>query len=138
MNCICNQKTEIENSLLNSDEWVYKPWGKYCSHFSPDDKAVCFKTLIIDCGQQLSLQYHQKRAEFWYIHDEFAVYRLTVGDDTEILKGARTINIPRGEKHTILNMSSIPLKIYETQYGYCEESDIVRIYDPYANQRGNG
>ena len=135
MTC-CIQKP-ILSEELDKDNWVYKPWGAYLSHFLTDDKSVCFKTLIINSGHQLSLQYHQQRSEFWYIHDESAVYQLTVGDNTEILRGRRTITIPIGEKHTILNMSSIPLNISETQYGYCEESDIVRIYDPYADQRGN-
>jgi len=114
---------------------VEKPWGNYKTVFLSGDKSVCFKVLQVDPGHQLSLQYHNKRNEFWYIADKDAYYQMTINDKVEITHGIRSFNIIRGQLHTILNMSSLPLIIYETQTGYCDESDIVRVKDPYANCR---
>lgn len=120
--------TRIDNSTI---EHVTKPWGSYDTYFVSPNNSVKFKGLFIDPGHQLSLQYHSKRKEVWYIDNDCAVYKITIGDKTEILSGKRQFEIPRGERHTIMNLSSIPLIIYEMQIGECLESDIVRLHDPY-------
>ncbi len=136
--CIGHPITDF--SYSPDDRWVKTVWGRYLPHFTSPDKSVCFKTLVINCGFQISLQYHNHRSEFWFIPDENSHYELTVGEKKEIIRGRKEVNIHVGQKHCIMNMSSIPLIIYETQFaagteGRCEEQDIVRLYDPYANLR---
>ena len=116
--------------------FVEKPWGGYEEHYRAPDLSVCYKTLYIEPGHQLSAQYHHNRAEMWYISDTNALFQLTLGEVNSgniksIRRGINRIDIPRGYLHTIKNMSSLTLLIYETQYGKCEENDVVRVYDPY-------
>lgn len=112
-----------------------RPWGGYIDHYRPDDKSVCFKTLYIEPGHQVSEQYHNNRSEVWWISDEVTAYELTLGENKAILYGQRKIEIPKTLIHCIRNYSSLVLVIDEMQYGICEEEDIVRTKDPYANQR---
>ena len=117
-------------------EATVTPWGWWIEHFCADDYSYRSKTLCIECGHQISVQYHKERSELWYIPQENGYYELTLGEEKSILRGKRKIDIPVGFVHSIKNMSSIPLIIYETQYGKrCSESDIVRIHDPYADKR---
>lgn len=123
-----------ENSVSN-DRWIIKPWGKMITHYTSDDKSVCFKTLVINCGHQISLQRHEKRSEVWWIPDENAHYELTVAEEKSILMGKRRVDIQHGYVHCIRNMSSLPLIIHEMQYGFADENDCIRIVDPYKDQR---
>lgn len=45
---------------------VEKPWG-YELHWVPDDKPYMGKLLHIDAGKRLSLQYHDKKKESWFL-----------------------------------------------------------------------
>lgn len=45
---------------------VPKPWG-YEIHFTPDNLPYMGKILHIDAGKRLSLQYHDKKQESWYL-----------------------------------------------------------------------
>ena len=45
---------------------VEKPWG-YEIHFTPDDLPYMGKILHIKVGKRLSLQYHDKKMESWYL-----------------------------------------------------------------------
>jgi mannose-6-phosphate isomerase len=114
---------------------IDKPWGYYIVHHETQEKSVCVKTLVINPGCQISVQYHKRRSEFWYISEDNSLYELRLDGVTEIKMGKRSINIPVGMIHSIKNMSSIPLVIHEMQYGFCSDHDIVRISDPYADQR---
>ena len=136
----CTNIIGSEFAFPPDDRQVICPWGFYLTHYTPEDKSVCFKTLVIECGFQLSLQYHNHRAEFWYIHDENSVYELTLGNTKSIFRGTQTVQIPCGTHHTILNMSSVPLVIYEMQYasgptGKCENSGIFRTLGLVTFQR---
>ncbi len=116
------------------ENWFERPWGGYINHFTSDDKTVCYKTLMVKHGEQISVQYHNKRSEVWWIPDENSNYELTLDNIKQIYMGERRINVPVGMIHSIKNLSVKPLIIYEMQYGICEESDIVRLYDPYNRQ----
>lgn len=130
MNC-CGKQTLNDFSFPPDDRWIIKPWGRMMTHFTSDDKAVCYKTLIILPGEQLSVQRHEKRSEVWYVPDDTAKYALTLGDEHSILHGQRKIDIPLGYIHCMKNLDSKPLVIYEMQTGYCDENDIIRVFDPY-------
>lgn len=131
---VCCNAAHIAEFWAPLGRWNEKPWGGYVDHFRSDDKSICYKTLVIQCGHQISVQYHLKRAEMWYIADENSRFELTLGQEKKIYSGQKRIDIPKLLLHSIRNINSIPLIIYETQYGECLEDDIVRTYDPYNRQ----
>src|SRR3989344_2124009 len=45
---------------------VDKPWG-WEIHFVPDNKPYMGKILHINAGKRLSLQYHDKKEESWWL-----------------------------------------------------------------------
>jgi len=45
---------------------VEKPWG-YELHWVPDGEAYMGKILHVNAGARLSLQYHDKKKESWYL-----------------------------------------------------------------------
>lgn len=134
-------KEEIWDSICKQDERnlfpmrIEKPWGYYVVHMETEDKSVCIKTLVIDPGAQLSIQYHSKRSEFWYISDDDARYEIILDKRKYFANGKYEIRIPVNSVHSIRNIAETPLVIHETQYGICEENDIVRLHDPYESQR---
>jgi len=130
----CSGHILREFSFPPGDNVEIRPWGAFKTHYLAEDKSVCYKTLWVNTGEQLSLQYHNKRSELWYIPDENSVFRMTQGNSVKICRGRNRFYIGVGENHTIMNMSSLPLVIHETQMGYCDEMDIVRLYDPYNRQ----
>ncbi len=115
-------------------QYVIAPWGGYWERYRAPDNSVCFKTLIINPGQQISVQTHELRDEVWYIPSGINSYELTLDQDISILSGSRRLDIRRGTIHSIKNLDVNPLIIHEMQIGICKESDIVRIYDPYNRE----
>jgi mannose-6-phosphate isomerase len=123
-------------TYCNQEKTESRPWGWFFEHFCSDDLHYRIKTLCVDPGHQISVQYHKLRSEFWYIPHDHAHFQLTLGENKTILRGKQTVNIPVGLVHSVKNMSSMPLIIYETQYGEkCLEEDIIRIHDPYQHLR---
>ncbi len=131
MVCLCGEHKVGDYSFPPDEKWVVKPWGRYLTHFTSEDKSVCYKTLVINPGEQISVQRHERRSEVWYIHEVTAKYALTLAEEHSTLYGERKIDILTGYVHCIKNLSTKPLVIYEMQMGYCDENDIIRIYDPY-------
>ena len=105
-----------------------KPWGYYTDLFRTD--YVAFKQIVVNPHSQLSLQKHDQRGEFWYVAEGkgFMVY----GDVEHKIKEGFTIEIQSGGVHCLANDSDEPLIVFEMQYGYCSEDDIVRLDDKYG------
>jgi mannose-1-phosphate guanylyltransferase len=119
-------------------EIVNKPWGYYVDIHRLND--IVFKSIVIHPGHAISYQVHNKRSEFWYIakgrgmlktssfQNEEATTNFMVGDIAE----GDYILIKAGNAHQIKNVDpNIELVIYEMQFGECDESDIIRLEDPY-------
>lgn len=110
---------------------VLKPWGYYVD--IERGRELVFKKIVVAPSCKLSLQYHNKRSEIWYIHSGFA--KVTIQDDIIKLTDGSSINIPIGYTHRVENLSKdFDLIIYEVQLGICEEDDIVRIEDDYGRK----
>ena len=108
---------------------VYRPWGSYESLVESDRFQV--KRIIVNPGQQLSLQLHHHRAEHWVVVKGTA--RVTCGDHETMLGEDQSTYIPLGTKHRLANPGVIPLEIIEVQTGsYLGEDDIVRFDDVYG------
>jgi len=114
---------------VNSHTKVYRPWGSYESLVVAERFQV--KRIIVNPGQQLSLQMHHHRAEHWIVVRGTAL--VTCGDKESILSEDQSTYIPLGTKHRLANTGVIPLELIEVQSGsYLGEDDIVRFDDVYG------
>ena len=127
---------DIVHSLKRADrteadvhQRVFRPWGSYESLTSGDGFQV--KRLIVNPGQQLSLQLHQHRAEHWVVVHGTA--KVVNGDSELILSADQSTYIPLGVKHRLSNPGPEVLELIEVQSGsYLGEDDIIRFDDVYG------
>lgn len=111
---------------------VYRPWGSYESLVSAHRFQV--KRIIVNPGQQLSLQMHHHRAEHWIVVSGTA--QVTCGEKEFLLGEDESTYIPLGNRHRLANPGVIPLEIIEVQTGsYLGEDDIVRFQDVYGRSQ---
>jgi len=123
----------------NSSSWILKDWktpkterawGYYrvLHEVGPQTKL---KELTVMPKTCLSMQRHDKRAEFWFVAEgEATVYTLDSSTDRDI-KDHITVHescwISCNEWHQLCNETDKPLKIIEIQFGEnCIEEDIER------------
>ena len=105
-----------------------RPWGYY--EILATDNMVQIKKIVVHDQQQLSLQTHEHRDEYWFISSGTAL--VTVDDYQESFTAGMTLQILRGEKHRIKSLQD-DLVMYEVQVGsYLGEDDIVRYEDNYG------
>jgi mannose-1-phosphate guanylyltransferase len=108
---------------------VRRPWGTYTTLIFDDGYQV--KKITVLPGQQLSLQYHHKRAEHWVVVRGTAVVQ--IGDNEYETSVGVHRHIPLGDKHRLTNIGKDELILIEVQYGsYLGEDDIVRLDDNYG------
>ena len=118
----------MKTSMHDGRTLVKKPWGHYVDiHRSKD---VVFKQIVVNSGEELSLQSHSLRDEFWFISSGVGV--LTVGSQDLHVRMGENYFIGRKIKHRIKNDGPKQLVIFETQVGVCDEEDIVRYDDKYG------
>jgi mannose-6-phosphate isomerase len=123
-------------TMKNRDEDAYRarivedrrPWGGYRRY--PHEKAGSIKIITVDPGGALSLQYHERRDEFWVVLD--GGLEMTVGDRVWSPRAGEEIFIPRKTPHRARNRGAAPARVMEIWIGRSEESDIVRLEDEYG------
>ncbi len=121
------KKLKREEATLHKR--VSRPWGSYESLVNAGRFQV--KRIVVNPGQQLSLQMHHHRAEHWIVVSGTA--RVTCGDRELLLGEDQSTYIPLGNRHRLANPGVIPLEIIEVQTGsYLGEDDIVRFQDVYG------
>lgn len=103
-----------------------RPWGSF-EKFNENERCTV-KLLYVKPGYRLSLQYHNKRKEFWKIVKGSAT--VEVQNERSSLNEGDTIIIPSGAKHRI-QASNSGCIVLEISYGSFDENDIVRIEDDY-------
>lgn len=117
----------------NSSSWILqewkapkteRSWGYYrILHEVPGTKV---KELTVNPGQQLSMQRHTHRSEFWFVTEGVATVKWDSHSQT-IIKKHNSDFIYKEEWHQLINNTDQPLKIIEIQYGdLCDEVDIER------------
>ncbi len=126
---IVNQlkNTQREEAMLH--QRVFRPWGSY----ETLEETECFKVkkIVVNPGEELSLQMHHHRAEHWVVVKGTA--KIVCDDKEFILTEDQSNYIPLGTKHRLENPGMIPLEIIEIQTGsYLGEDDIVRFDDHYG------
>ena len=107
---------------------VEKPWGHEL-HYALTDR-YCGKLLFVRAGEALSLQYHERKDESWYVESGEA--RLEVGtlsgerDIVEIRPGD-AFHFPPGTVHRITALTDTVILEVATP----ELEDVVRLEDRY-------
>lgn len=104
-----------------------RPWGDF-ERFTLNEISTV-KILTIKPKQKLSLQYHNKRREFWKFLDNPA--KLTIGKKTLRVKKGDEIIIPVKTNHRIEAYFK-PVRVLEISLGKFDEKDIRRTEDVYG------
>ena len=120
---------EIVNIEAENFPKEHRPWGWYESLTSGPQFQV--KRICVLVGGKLSLQSHRHRSEHWVVVEGTA--KVTINNETNILKAGESTYVPLGCKHRLENKGKIPLLIIEIQIGsYLGEDDITRYDDIYS------
>ncbi|GAG28982.1 unnamed protein product [marine sediment metagenome] len=109
---------------------VKKPWGSF--EVLSKGKDCTIKLLTVKSGEELSLQYHKHRDEFWKIISGSA--KVTVGNKTKRAKLRGEFFVPRKTKHQI-KAGKTGVKVLEVSFGKFSENDIVRLKDKYKRDK---
>lgn len=125
------------NMKMNSSSWILKNWkspteeriwGDSITYHESVNAKV--KRLIIKPGKSISMQYHNKREEFWFIEEgQGQLFRLIENEENSIktLYKHDSYVVRLGEWHRLENVGSTDLCVIEIQYGNeCNELDIIR------------
>ena len=106
-----------------------RPWGSYEILLEDDNCKV--KKILVQPGQKLSLQSHEKRNELWSIIDGDG--EITLNNEIKPISKGMISFIPAKTIHRIENVGNKPLVFIEIQTGeYFGEDDIKRYEDIYG------
>jgi D-beta-D-heptose 7-phosphate kinase/D-beta-D-heptose 1-phosphate adenosyltransferase len=128
------------NDKKNSSSWILaewkaaktpRSWGYYRVLHDPRP-GVKVKELTVDPHNQLSMQRHQLRSEFWFVSEGVADVNTLDDSGKEYclakLHQNQSTFIQVNQWHRLCNNTDSPVKVIEIQYGdRCEESDIERL-----------
>lgn len=106
---------------------VEKPWGEEIIFAHTDSYAG--KLLLVRKGEALSLQYHERKDEAFYVHEGRIL--LTVGGEDKLeqrtLGPGDSIHLPPGTRHRVEALEETTLFEVSTP----ELDDVVRLQDRY-------
>jgi mannose-6-phosphate isomerase len=108
---------------------VNRPWGGF-RRFDPGE-IVAVKIMRINPHASVSLQYHERRREFWHIISGDPT--ITIGDAVVAAKPGDEFTIDQKAVHRVAsgNQETVFLEIW---FGDADETDIVRIEDAYGRK----
>ena len=126
---------------MNSSSWILEDWKKprttrawgYYRVLHEVGQHTKLKELTVTPKTCLSMQRHDKRAEFWFVAEgEATVYTVDPhSTDRDLMASPakhQSTWIKLNEWHQLCNETDEPLKLIEIQYGLvCDELDIERI-----------
>ena len=109
---------------------VPKPWG-HETIWAHSDRYVG-KILHINAGQELSVQYHNKKDETVHLLSGEIVYRVKNGDLLEdmVLKVGESFRITPGTVHQMVALTNCEVLEVSTP----ELDDVVRLSDKYGRE----
>jgi mannose-6-phosphate isomerase-like protein (cupin superfamily) len=119
----------IKNCFINGSKKVITPWGvfeQFCLN-----KKVTVKILTIKKNQEISLQKHSKRNEFWRIISGKG--QIIIGNSKKIASFGKEFFIPKNTLHRA-KATSKEMLILEISFGKFDEKDIVRLDDKYKRK----
>jgi mannose-6-phosphate isomerase len=111
---------------------VAKPWG-YERIWAHSDRYVG-KLLHINAGQELSVQYHNRKDETVHLLSGNLIYRVKQGEGNELrdvnLKPGESFRITPGTVHQMVAVTDCDVLEAST----AEMDDIVRLSDKYGRE----
>jgi mannose-6-phosphate isomerase len=111
---------------------VEKPWG-FETHFALVLGKYCGKTLHIDAGQALSLQYHERKEETIAVQSGRLLFEVGTADSSleafELLPGEAVHLTPDTRHRMTALVDTVVLEASTT-----ELDDVVRIEDRYGRE----
>ncbi len=107
-------------------ETTKRPWGSFIRFTNNELSTV--KLLFVTKGEQLSLQYHDKRSEFWRVISGNP--EIVMNDSVVVAKPGDEFYIEAKTKHRI-SAPENDVVILEIAKGEFDENDIVRLEDKY-------
>jgi len=113
--------------MKSSKKVVKRPWGEF-EQFSENELSTV-KILSIKPKQELSLQAHKKREEFWKIIEGNAI--VTIGKKEINAKAGDSFLIKKGQVHRLKSKLK-KVRVLEISFGKFDETDEVRIEDKYG------
>jgi mannose-6-phosphate isomerase-like protein (cupin superfamily) len=104
-----------------------RPWGLF-REFTKNEKSTV-KIITVQPNQELSLQTHKNRDEFWHVISGLG----SITKGTEIIEATigKEFYIPRTTAHRI-SAGTEGLSILEIATGDFDENDITRLSDRYG------
>lgn len=119
----------IEPEILKYNVIDYRPWGYY-KELDKEPNKYRIKFICVYPKQELSLQYHNFRKEYWFILKGNGL--VIINDKKITVKENDIIEIPYKAIHSIKNNGDQDLEFIEIQVGEkLSEDDIIRIKDIY-------
>ena len=125
------------NEKKNSSSWILsewkhpsedRVWGKFMTYYESNQAKV--KRLVIKPLESISMQYHNKRSEFWFIEKGIGKLTTLIGgreESVRVLDKHSMHHVEVGEWHRLTNITDEDLYVIEIQYGEeCNEEDIIR------------
>jgi len=104
-----------------------RPWG-FFRRFT-DNVSSTVKIITVNPNEELSLQSHNMREEFWRVISGDGVFE--VGDRKYIVDIGSEQYIPIKTKHKI-KAGMNGLEVLEISFGEFDEGDIIRYEDKYG------
>ncbi len=118
-----------KKEIVEKSATGHRPWGYY--KIIIEEKNYKSKQVVVYPYAQISVQYHNHRAEHWVIVRGEALVSID-GKEQKLLAN-QSVYIPKTVIHTIKNTGLENLVFIEVQTGdYLEEDDIVRLKDNYG------
>src|ERR1700679_216618 len=106
-----------------------RPWGNF-EQFTHNESSTV-KIITVNAGEELSLQYHEKRSEFWKVLSGNPT--ITSGDKVIQAKPGDEFFQQAKQNHRI-QAGTIEARILEVAFGTFDEDDIVRLEDKYGRK----
>ena len=104
-----------------------RPWGNFKQFTFNETSTV--KIITVNPGEELSLQYHKSRSEFWKVLK--GTPQVIIGEKKIEAKEGDEFFIPEEINHRITAGES-EVEILEIAFGNFDEKDIVRLEDKYG------
>jgi mannose-6-phosphate isomerase-like protein (cupin superfamily) len=112
---------------------IEKPWGHELVWALTD--RYCGKILFVAAGEALSLQFHRRKDESWYVLEGSAQVELGgVGEEpaARVVGPGEALRLPAGTVHRVTALSDTRILEVSTP----EIDDVVRIDDRYGRADG--
>jgi mannose-1-phosphate guanylyltransferase/mannose-1-phosphate guanylyltransferase/mannose-6-phosphate isomerase len=104
-----------------------RPWGSF-RRFT-DNETSTVKIITVKPNEELSLQSHNKREEFWRVIKGSGIFE--IGAKKYIVDEGVEQYVPIKIKHKI-KAGSEGMEVLEIAFGNFDESDIIRYEDKYG------